>query len=342
MKPSDSERKVQQLGELLKGRSCMLIVMQDYPDPDAIASAAGLRELANTLAGVPCFMAHGGHVGRSENRALVRYLDLNLHALASLDMGRFDTVALVDTQPGTGNNSLPPESVPDIVIDHHPIRRATRRSPFTDVRSRYGAASTILHEYLLAAGIEIGTPTATALLYGIRSDTQDLGREARRADTAAFLSLYPLANKPALSRIMWGREPPEYFVVLAEALARTRLYGSCVVTGLGSVDNPDMIGEVADLLTRHRDAEWVLCYGFCGNQAMLSVRTTDASGDAGAVARRLAGRKGTGGGHRAMGGGQIPLAGETGVERRRVERAVTGRFLRILDAAERQPRKLVP
>ena len=190
--------KLQRLTELFAGKTYLLIAMQDTPDPDSLAAAVALRRLANSLANLQCSIVCGGTVGRGENRALVKYLGLNLRCYAEIDYSKYDLVAMVDTQPGTGNNSLPEGVLPDIVIDHHPIRRQTRTVPFTDVRSGYGATSTILVEYLIEAGITPDTPLATALLYGIRSDTQDLGRESSRSDVEAIEFLYPFANKRML------------------------------------------------------------------------------------------------------------------------------------------------
>ncbi len=167
--------KLAELTSILGGKAQLLIVMQDNPDPDSIAAAVALRKLANTLAQVQCSIAHGGTVGRAENRALVRYLNLNLRPVEEIKFETFDAIAIVDTQPGVGNNSLAPDIVPDIVIDHHPFRMTTRRSKFSDVRSNYGATATILLEYLTQAKIEPDMQLATALLYAIRSDTQDLG-----------------------------------------------------------------------------------------------------------------------------------------------------------------------
>ena len=170
-------RKFKRLREVFEGHATMLIVLQDFPDPDAIAAASALKELGRKLGAIQTSLACSGLVGRAENRALVRYLGLNLLKMDKLDAGNFDLVAMVDTQPGTGNNGLPVEHVPDIVIDHHPIRPATRKARFFDIRGRYGSTSTILYEYMEEAGIDIEIPLATALAYGIRSDTSDqIGR----------------------------------------------------------------------------------------------------------------------------------------------------------------------
>jgi nanoRNase/pAp phosphatase (c-di-AMP/oligoRNAs hydrolase) len=243
-----TRKKLAQLHEIFKETKTLLIVLQDNPDPDSIASAMALRKLANTIAEIQCSIAHGGHVGRAENRALVHYLSLNLRPISEIDFHAFDLLAVVDTQPWTGNNSLPAEMEPDIVIDHHKCRQETRNCRFTDIRSGYGATVTILYEYLLAARIEIDSPLATAMLYAIRSDTQDLGRDTTKADLDVVLAVYPIANKRMLSEIQRGRVERNYYQMLSDGLRNARVFGPAVVTGLGTLENPDMIAEIAALL----------------------------------------------------------------------------------------------
>jgi nanoRNase/pAp phosphatase (c-di-AMP/oligoRNAs hydrolase) len=300
-------RRLEKLDRLFSEAKTMLIVLQDYPDPDAIAAASAFRLLAKALGGVSCTLSHGGGIGRAENRALVQYLALNLRHFNQLDPKRFDLIALLDTQPGTGNNALPATVVPQIVIDHHPIQRQTRRAGYTDIRSHYGSTSTILFEYLQLAGIEPDVPLATGLLYGIRSDTQDLGREATKADIDAYLKLYPKANKRILSRIEHATVPRHYFQVFSIALQNARVYGTAVICFLPSVDPPDALGELADLLLRWDQASWVLCYGIHGNQLLFSLRSSDINAEAGTIMKRTVATEGTGGGHNTFAGGQIPL-----------------------------------
>ena len=334
--------KFHKLADLLKGKSRLLIVMQDNPDPDAIAAAVALRRLVNTLADMKCSIAHGGTIGRGENRALVKYLDLNLHDLAQVSFDQFDLVALVDAQPGSGNSSLPSQVLPDIVIDHHPCRRATRQVRFSDVRKDYGATSTILWEYLVKAQITPDITLATAMLCGIGSDTQDLGREAMAADIDAYEALYPLANKRMLSQIHRGTVPKEYFQMLSEALRNARLYEDRVIVAhLGPIDNPDMVGEMADLLLREDDTIWTLCTGFCHGKLWISVRTDDQVNRADLVVRHVVARHGTGGGHMTYAGGQIPLVKNTKSEMAHLENLVRRRFLRNLGVDERRCERLV-
>ena len=115
--------RVEKLRQLLKDKADMVIVMQDNPDPDSIASAVALRELAHNIEDISCSITSGGSVGRGENRALVHYLDLKLRPFDEVVFDRFDLIGMVDTQPGTGNNSILESCIPHIVIDHHPCRR---------------------------------------------------------------------------------------------------------------------------------------------------------------------------------------------------------------------------
>jgi len=306
----------------------MLIAIQDNPDPDAIASAVALRKLANTLSNIQCSITHGGTVGRAENRAMIRYLGLNLRPIDQLDMTQFELFAMVDTQPGTGNNSLPAQIEPDIVIDHHTCRQQTRHCRFTDVRNKYGAAATILYEYLQDAEIRVEAPLATALLYAIRSDTQDLGRDTTKADMEGFIRLYPLVNKRMLSQIQRGRVSRGYYQMLADALKNACVYGDAVVTDLGLIENPDMIAEVADMLLRGDSTNWVMVYGCFQQKMLISLRTEAENARADKVIRHITARKGTGGGHPSYAGGQIPLPDDTQKSKRKLEKIILNRFLK--------------
>ena len=336
-----TRKKAGSLVSLLKEAKSVLIVMQNNPDPDSLASAMGLRKIANSQTDAQCTIACGGTVGRAENRALVRYLNVNLRPLREIDLTRFDLSCMVDTQPGTGNNSFPADVIPDIVIDHHPMRQATRECRFIDVRRKYGSTSTIVCEYLEYLGITIDIQLATALLYGIRSDTQDLGREATKADMDATYFLYPLANKRMLSQIQWGRVTREYFQMLTEALKNARVYQNVIITSLGPVENPDIIGEVADLFLRDDDANCTMCYGEHDEKILISVRASDESFEANKLIHRVVGRRGTGGGHKTYAGGQMPLTGLTKSAAARVEQQISRKFLKALHVSEHPYTKLI-
>jgi nanoRNase/pAp phosphatase (c-di-AMP/oligoRNAs hydrolase) len=173
-----------------------------------------------------------------------------------------------------------------------------------------GATSTVLTEYLQAAGIELPPPLATALFYGIKTDTMGLGRGASPTDAAAYFYLQPRINVDALVEIERAQVPAEYFRSFDIALRAARVYDDVVIAYIGQMDYPDLVAEMADLLLRLEGIRWVVCMGTYQGELILSVRTRGRRGGAGRLAQNMVEGRGTAGGHGAMAGGHLPLAGE--------------------------------
>jgi len=200
---SKSEAKLEQLAEVLKGagKHPMLILCHNNPDPDSIGCAAGLNFLLKRKLGIRSVLGYGGAVTRAENKAMVHRLRIHLRRFQRLRPSAYYGIALVDGQPGTGNTLLSTDVPPLIVIDHHPLRKLSLKSPFSDVRKGYGATSTIVTEYLVAAGLTPSRLVAAALLYGIKTDTASLVRGAQEVDFLAFNYLSGIANPRMLGWI---------------------------------------------------------------------------------------------------------------------------------------------
>lgn len=309
MNPSQTDERWPAFREVVSARSGRwAVVTHDNPDPDALASAAVLARTLRQAFRRRAIIVHGGIVGRAENREMVRVLGIPLVHVRTLDWRRIQHTALVDTQPRTGNNQLPEDRTPDVVVDHHPLRQATHAAPFWDVRTGYGATATIACEYAQAAGVGLTRRIATAVVYALRSETQDFFRGAGPADRAVYDDLLQTADKRALARILNPRLPIGYFRNLREALANLEGTGNLVISHLGTVEQPDIVPEIADLLLRMEGKTWSLCTGVFGERLYLSIRTTNARADAGALMRRLLARRGKGGGHGVMAGGWLPIA----------------------------------
>ncbi len=330
--------QVHKLLRIANGASSSLIVIQDIPDPDAIASGEALKKILDEKCGIESTIAHEGMVGRAENRGLLRYLGLKLEQISTLAPADFDLVATVDTQPQFGNNSLPPDTPCHIVIDHHHSDEPPA-ARFVDVRPSYGATSTILTQYLRQCGISADIRLATALLYGIRSDTQDLGRESTPADTEAYLFLYPQVNKTALSRIEHEGVPRAYFVSLHKALEESRVYGRALICFAGGSCVPEIVAELADLMQRLGEVDYVLCYGVCKDRITVSLRVGRRCGSAHKLMSEIVKGIGSGGGHETFAGGQIPLMRTTPEEAGSI---LEERFLASLNQSGTKPTRLVP
>jgi len=310
-----------------EGAGRWLVLTHDNPDPDSIAAGSALAFLLRRTFRHRVTMAYGGLIGRAENQEMVRVLGVRMSHVRRLQWENYRHIALVDTQPRTGNNQLPPERAADVVFDHHPVRRATRAAAFHDVRTAYGATATILAEYLVHAGLEIPRHLATAFAYAIRTETQDFQREVSAADKAIYHQLAERIDFRALGRIRAPRLTLGYFQNLHEALEHLQTVGTLVVSHLGRLEQPDMVPEVADLLLRLEGKTWSLCTGQFGDRVQLSIRTTNARADAGRLMRRLVGTRGKGGGHGMSAGGWVAI-GEQSPEL--VQRRLGRRLARAL------------
>lgn len=318
----------------------MLIVTHDQPDPDALGAAAAIRYLLAAHADRAAVIAYGGTLGRAENRAMVRLLSIPLVPLADVRFERFGPIVLVDTQYGIGNHSLPSSRIPSVVLDHHPPAEPAIET-FRDVRPEYGASSTIAAEYLAAAGLVPPAWLATALYNGIRTDTQDLSRHASPADEAAYAALGPLVDRRILARIAYPPLPRSYYAMLRRAIERAIILPPLVVSVLDEVRNPDTVSEIADLLARYEGADWAATLGIHRGVILLSLRSTSADADAGAVAARALEGLGAAGGHRRAAAGRVEARGSGRATRRSRQWEIVERLCQTI-GARLEPQALVP
>jgi nanoRNase/pAp phosphatase (c-di-AMP/oligoRNAs hydrolase) len=329
--------RIEKLTAILRASPRFLVLTHDNPDPDSIAAAWLLGRIARRAGCPRVTLGYGGIIGRTENRAMLEVLRIPLRPISELDVERFDSIGLVDTQPRTGNNSLPVDRIPRVVFDHHPLRAQTRRVPFREVHEEYGATATMLFEYLHAMGIQPDQRLATAVFHAIRSETQNLGREAGRRDARAFLQTFPFIDNKALSRIEHARLPREWFAMLGSAIAGTRIYGDLAVALLGNVHHPDMVAQFADLIVRLDGIDWALAIGRHRSDILLSIRTNRRRANAGAVIRSIVGKEGSAGGHDMIAGGKLAGAGRTRRGARRFEDLLIRRLLTEINLSGIRP-----
>jgi len=300
----------------LDGRKTMLIYTHDNPDPDSLAAALGLGRLIEHEIGAKVTLAHGGIVGRAQNRAMVEQLKMPLAEIDGIKPDDFDAIGLVDSQPETGNNSLPPGHRIDVVVDHHPPRAGSARAPWCDIRPELGATSTIVFEYLRDRHLPLDPTLATAIMFALRTETRDLGRESTDAERRAYIELMPLVDHSMLYRMTHPKVSREHFAALDRALRSAQVFGDIVAVNLGALGYPDMVAEIADLLLAYEGARFVLCIGQYGGSAYLSLRTEASDARAGSVMRHIVGAEGAAGGHGTMAGARLfaPVVSEQALQ----------------------------
>jgi nanoRNase/pAp phosphatase (c-di-AMP/oligoRNAs hydrolase) len=341
--PGEVKQKLDRLVQFAKAHERALILTHDNPDPDSIAAGVALAHLLEKLAGVEAIVAYGGIVGRAENRALLKVLKLPVVPLARVVFDDYDLICMVDTQPEQGNHSLPARHFPDVVIDHHPERPDSHLAPIADVGGPIGSTSTLVAEYYRASGLKVPPAVATALFYGIKADTRDLGRQTSQADIDAYLWLFPMADKDALGQIEHPRLPADYFRLYQLAIERAQVFGDeVVVCDLGEIYTPDMVAEVAERFMYLEGMRWSLAFGQYEDALYFSIRTSDRRMNAGRLIRDVIEAKGgVAGGHGTMAGARLPVKRLGAAALRRVREDVVRSFLDAFGVKARKARKIV-
>ncbi|NLL12708.1 MAG: hypothetical protein GX267_04835 [Fibrobacter sp.] len=303
----DFAEKIEELKNHIIPASSVLVLTHDYPDPDCLASAFGVSDLLSFWGIKSSIISFGGFVGRAENRAMIRFLNIKTVPFVLTEIEDFEKIILVDSFPGKGNVSLPISTPVDAVIDHHPNDPIPGSTYFFDIRKDFGATSTIITKYLLEAHCPITPKLATALFYGIKTDTGDMRREVSPDDLECYKYLFDIMDHRLLSRIENPDRDVEFFKIIHKAAESAVTYDTVGYTHLGVVSTPDYIAEMADLFHSLEKLEWMICSGLFKNQIFYSLRSKNDD-SAGANAEKLAAiLGGSGGGHSRVAAGRIPI-----------------------------------
>jgi len=272
--------------------------VQNDPDPDAIAASMALRAALGFSAEdspiVSC-----GRVTRPENRRMLDALGVRVHSVSAESLDERRPLVFVDVQPPYFDEALGEVAA---VIDHHPPT-GRFRARHRDVRTGYGASATMATEYLLAS--PAGEPDAlmaTALLYGIITDTKSLSRHTSDEDLEAFAYLFPLADHAALRRIQHPSYAPLPLRRLGAALQSAEVIDGLAYLHLGSLPKSQehVVAQFAEFILGMAGAEVSAVSGIFGTRLVMSTRALSPEARLGDRLRAAFGAYGSAGGHAIM------------------------------------------
>lgn len=302
---------------ILSSHPKVTILMHENPDPDAMASALGTKRLADEV-DTKVNIRYAGRIGHHENRAFRAVLDLKFESIESAnEIDEDEEVIVVDHQSPRGFDGC--ETInPIAVIDHHEDRY-TGDSPYVHIEPNIGSCSTLITEYFSEQGLtfhsddeddgnpDINPTLATALYYGIMTDTTNLTQNVNERDYKAAMTLYRSVDSEKLHRISTPKIDGESLEVKANAIYSKEIEGSFSVSDVGEVTNPDSIPQAADELVRQEGISAVVVMGEYNDVIRFSGRAYDDRVHMGAALETaIDDIEGAGaGGHTKMGGGQI-------------------------------------
>ncbi len=296
-----------------------VVLMHPNPDPDAMAAAMAISALGEQF-DTEIAINYPGQIRHQENRAFRTVLELDIDPIDHVTELAAENVILVDHNTPRGFEGCD-GILPAAVVDHHPGEG--EGEAFTDVRTEYGACSSIVAEYYDEIGAEpvpadqhaseigsdlaLPSAVATGLLYGILADTKQLTVGAAAADFEAASYLQPGVDEDNLDRIANPEVDAEVLEVKARAIAGRQTEGSFAVSDVGTVDNADAIPQAADEIIR---LEGITAAVVCGEREgtiHLSGRSRDDRVHMGRALEQVTDgiSNASAGGHARMGGGQI-------------------------------------
>ncbi|MBF0263616.1 MAG: DHH family phosphoesterase, partial [Magnetococcales bacterium] len=302
------------------------VVLQDFPDPDAIACGFAYHLLAAER-GIQSELIYGGRISHQENIALINLLEIQLTEWRAGEIvpNYFQGAVFVDNQGTTSNlvDRLEEAGVPVLaVVDHHDLQHRLSAPIFTDIRP-VGACASIFSHYLAEGLLPLRTSKpehrrlATALMHGIISETGSMIR-AQPADFTAAAFLQPFCDIDLLMDILHQRRNHKVMEVIRLALANRVIKGGLSLSGVGYLrgEDRDAIPQAADFLLTEDTVQTVVVYGIVtmadGAESIHgSLRTSRNSLSPDTFLKEVLGRTEQGifygGGKAGAGGFEIPL-----------------------------------
>jgi len=305
IKKAESLRKIKLLKKTIQNTNGKLgIFTHDNPDPDSIASALALKEISKHF-GVEADILYYGEVQHQQNKAMVNLLNIPIVNASEANLKEYSKFALVDSAGPGLNNSISSDVRISIIIDHHPAENVS--GEFVDVREDVGATATILTLYLQDLKIVPTKTLATALFFGIQTETEEFRRNARRNDFLASAYLYPFVDNELLEKMEGPALSTETLDVLGTAIKNREIFSSFLISFAGFITDKDTLPQAADFLLKLEGISTVLVFGVIKDSVYMSARNSDVRVNIGEVLKRAFRDVGSAGGHAHAAGGKIPL-----------------------------------
>ena len=307
-----------------------LVILQDFPDPDALSCAWTYQLIAQQY-DIKCDIIYAGTLSHQENIALVKLTNLpaqrwTMQTLKNKDLSSYQGFVLIDNQ-GTTSQLLPAiqqARIPLIVlVDHHSLQ-GELKSEFVDVRPYVRATATIFTQYLQTGLLTLDNSMsqhvkcATALMHGLRSDTNRL-MQAQEEDFMAAGYLSRFYDAQLLNAILQANRSKRVMDVIGRSLKNRIVQNNFSIAGVGYVryDDRDAIPQAADFLVTEENVHTAVVYGIVHDEddelevVIGSLRTTKLTLDPDEFIKEAFGQDSAGrffgGGRTGAGGFEIPM-----------------------------------
>lgn len=297
-----TDKAVKLLNVLSDGKK-VYIQPHNIPDPDSIASSFGLQYLLSYF-NISSKIIHVDMIEKANSKKMLELFNINMEMRnQELSYYKDDYVILVDTQIGSSNlTALKCENT--IVIDHHEFL-GNRDYLFIDIQPDIGACSSIVSSYFFENDITPPVNVATALLYGIMMDTDNLTRRVSDLDIEMFYWLYNQSNINNIKLLKLNQIVKSDLVAYAKALDNIEIYGYIGFVHIENC-NDSLLGTISDMVNTIEGVTVVVAYAKREDGVKFSIRSGSNIIQANKLIRFIIRDNGVGGGHKEMAGGFMP------------------------------------
>lgn len=275
----------------------------NVPDPDAIASCLGLQYLLRQK-GIESAIVYDREIEKANSLKMLELFQVPIVLAKDVStLGEEDWAVLVDAQKGNTNTTdLATDEV--AVIDHHEYM-GNKGYRFEDIRPDIGSCSAIIAEYFFENEIVPPSRFATALLYGIFMDTDNLTRGARALDIDMFYRLYGIADIALINELKGNELSLADLSLYADAFRTVEIYDEIGFLQLTSA-NDSLLGAASDIVVSVAGVNAVVAFSVRPSGIKISTRSIVPEIRANDLVRGIVEGIGFGGGHKHMAGGFIP------------------------------------
>ncbi len=280
----------------------VFIHTHDFPDPDAIACAAGVQELLSHY-DIESTICYYGEIERSNQKNMLSNFEITVFSRKEFKNELNDAInILVDSQLNNSNMSL--DACNDIYcIDHHPIFVENTYN-WMDIRP-VGACASIIASYFREANITPSKNTASALCYAIKMDTNDFNRGATKEDLEMFNYLFDYCDFDAVTEMCRNHLVLSDFDAFLAALKSIHIKGRLGFAYIPFQCPNSLVAIISDFILSTEEVRLSVVYSKFDDKIKLSIRSEDNDKDAGQIINQALKDIGNGGGHPTMAGGVI-------------------------------------
>lgn len=299
--------------ETIKESKYILIYIKGSPDPDVIASSFAIKIICDKV-DVKAKIVSVKKPSLPQNKAIIDDLRIPIHFEELSSISNFDSYIVPDHQSALVQGVS--YKIPCAVhMDHHEPVDEDIPIKLKITLDEAGSVSTImaliLNELSLDLGDSLLTRVSTALLYGIKTDTDNY-KHATHLDYQALSYLSKYFDRDEIQNIADIPITDEMGKLIAVAVKNKIIYKDWLLSGIGFINesNRDSIAIIADLLLQNENVSTTIVFAAVqkNNDSGLtldaSIRTENENLDLNELIKSI---NSEGGGRRFKGAYQVNL-----------------------------------